>query len=323
MGRRFFLGQMAVLALGLVALNVLGSFYLRHDPSRTLIREISAAAPPVDDLFVGNSLMAAGLDLPAYQSAAGGGRRAYNLALGGSGPVEHALLLRHASRLGARRVFYGFYDTQLTEPVPAGFAELAGNRALDHYLDRETAIRLLAPGDPWAAWRIRLVSRLPLVMDRQTLWARVERLRRTLGGIGMGPAAETNRFGRAADFSLLEAQHDGDFARECREAADGHAPFNRPVADMIAFARTNGMRFVIVEMPMRGAHRSRFYARPEWTAYIKELHERARAAGADFLDASEWIADDGFGDALHLGEKGAAEFSRRLGIAQTNFPVAP
>ena len=320
MGRRFFLGQIAILALGLVVLNVAGSLYLRHDPSRTLIQEINAATPPVDDLFMGNSLMAAGLDLPAYQQAAGGARRGFNIALGGSGPVEHDLLLRHASRLGARRGFYGFYDTQLTETIPAGFVDLAGNRALDHYLDRETAIRLLVPDSPWAAWRIRLVSRLPLVVDRQTLWARVERLRRTLGDIGMGPAAETNRFGRAADFTLLEAQHDEDFVRECRAAADGHAPFSRPVSDTIAFAKTKGVRFVIVEMPMRAAHRSRFYSRPEWAAYVKNLREQARAAGADFLDASDWIADDGFGDALHLGEKGAAEFSRRLGTAQAEFP---
>ena len=320
MGRRFFLGQIAVFALGLVVLNVAGSFYLRHDPSRTLIREISAAAPPVDDFFAGNSLMAAGLDLSAYQQAVGGTRRGFNLALGGSGPVEHDLLLRHASRLGARRVFYGFYDTQLTESIPAGFADLAGNRALDHYLDRETAIHLLAPGDPWTAWRIRLVSRLPLVVDRQTLWARVERLRRTLGDIGMGPAAENNRFGRAADFNLLEAQHDEDFARECRAAADAHAPFNRPVADVIAFAKSNAMRFVIVEMPMRAAHRSRFYARPEWGVYVSDLREQAQVAGADFLDASDWIAEDGFGDALHLNAKGAAEFSRRLGTAQANLP---
>lgn len=320
MGSRFFLGQIAVLALGLVVLNVAGNLYLHHDPSRTLIREIRAAAPPVDDLFAGNSLVAAGIDLSAYREGAGA-RRALNIALGGSSPVEHDLLLRAAARLRARRVFYGFFDTQLTEPIPAGFADLAGNRALDHYLDRETAIRLLAPTDAWTAWRIRLVSRLPLVVDRQTLWMRVERLRRTLGDIGMGPAAETNRFGRAADFDLLEAQHDGDFARECRAAADRHAPFSRPVSDLIAFAKANGMRFVIVEMPMRAAHRSRFYTRPEWAAYVDDLRAHARAAGADFLDASDWIADDGFGDALHLDAKGAAEFSRRLGTAQADFPA--
>ncbi len=319
MGRRFFFGQIVVFALGLVALNVAGSLYLRHDPSRTLIREISTAAPPVDDLFAGNSLMAAGLDLPAYQQAAGGGRKGFNIALGGSSPLEHDLLLRHASRLGARRVFYGFYDTQLTDPIPTNFSELSGNRTLDHYLDRETAIRLLAPGDPWTAWRIRLVSRLPLVVDRGTLWARVERLRRTLGGIGMGPAAETNRFGRTADFGLLEAQHDEDFTRDCRAAADGHAPFSRPVADMIAWAHAHGMRFVIVEMPMRGTHRSRFYSRPEWSAYVGEMRAQARAAGVDFFDASDWVADNGFGDALHLDAKGAAEFSRRLGMVQANF----
>ena len=89
---------------------------------------------------------------------------------------------------------------------------------------------------------------------------------------------------------------------------------------MIAQARAAGMRFVIVLMPMRASHRSRFYATPAWSAYTDDLRVQMRAAGVDFLDASDWIGDDGFGDALHLGANGAAEFSRRLGRAQADFP---
>ena len=321
MNRRHFFLQLAVCALGLCAFNVAADRFMRRDPSKTLIRAIDAA-PPADDLLAGNSLMDAAADLPAYDEAARP-RRGFNIALGGSSPLEHDLLLRRAARLGARRVFYGWYDLQQTEPISPAFAHLAGNRARDHYLDRETAIRLLMPGDPWRAWRVRLVARLPLVVDRQTLWARVERLRRSLGGIGTGPAAETNRFGRVADFSGLEAAYAEDFARVCRQSIEERTPFSRPVADMLALARAGGVRFVFVEMPMRSAHRERFYSSPEWRAYVDGLRAQIGAAGADFLDASTWIADDGFGDAVHVNLRGAAEFSRRLGEEQAGFPVLP
>ena len=309
----FFVKQLLLLLAGFVAINLLSALRSGRTVPRLLLHVIDTS-PPVTDLFVGNSLMAAGLDVPAYEHAAGPGGRAVNAGLGSSEPVEHDLLLRRALRTTPGRVFYGFFDTQLTDRPIASFRDLAGNRGIVHYLYRETAIHFLCPDDPVTAWRIRLVSFLPLVYERLTTWSKVELLRRRLGEIGL-PVQATNAFGRAADFSLLEADDTARFARKCGGLAQTGAGFSAPVADMPVQAHDHGAAFCFVEMPMPSAHRRRFYATPEWSAYEAALHRRMEQCGARFVNATDWVGDDGFHDPLHLNDRGAAAFSLRLATA--------
>ena len=84
---------------------------------------------------------------------------------------------------------------------------------------------------------------------------------------------------------------------------------------MLALARRAGPAFAFVEMPMPSAHRSRFYATPEWTTYENALRKQTNENGARFINAADWIGDDGFEDPLHLNPQGAAVFSRRLAVA--------
>jgi hypothetical protein len=55
-----------------------------------------------------------------------------------------------------------------------------------------------------------LMRHLPMMVERGTCWTRVERLRPGMSQLGM-PEQRTNRFGRAADFAVLEAANPQEF----------------------------------------------------------------------------------------------------------------
>src|SRR5207244_3017163 len=130
----------------------------------------------------------------------------------------------------------------------------------------ETAIAFIAPNDPIRAWQIRLISFVPMLVERAALWAKIEKLRRGLAGFGR-PSQAANRFGRVEDFALLGPAEDA-FRRACREPLDRKSGLIAPVVDMLERGRNEGARVVIVMMPMPKTYRDRFYALAEWQRYL-------------------------------------------------------
>ncbi len=295
--------------VALAGANVAVEVVTRNAPARQLLATMQAA-PPATDLFLGDSVTAAALDVPTFDHSHPG-RRGMNLALGATKPVEHLLVYQRAAPNDGAVVYYGFFDTTLTDPVGATFSSLTGNRAIVYELDLQTATDLYGTG-PLEAWRMRLAAQLPLVVQRAALWAIVERLRRQLGSLGM-PPQKTNRFGRAEDFSQLEAADAQEFSRDCARAAAANAPFNPAVSAIVELARARKQRVVFVLMPMPSRHRSIYYGTPGWATYQEHLRRLTRQAGADWLDASDWIGDSDFADNLHMSHRGAVIFSQRIG----------
>ena len=310
--------QVALCLACLIALNVLVGRVARSSIPRQVVRNIDQS-PPITDLFVGNSLMAAGFEAGSFELA-NPGLRALNIGLGSSSPVEHDILLRRALRLGPKRVYYGIFDTQLFDRPNGGWGDLVGNRAMSYYVDLETAIGFLAPDDPIGAGLMRTIARFPLLVERYTIWARVEKVRRRLGEVGLPPVA-SSRFGRAEDFRLLESTEPAEFLRRCSAILKGREGLLAPVLDMIRRVRSGGGTCIVVEMPMTRAHRLRYYDHPEWVAQRQHAEGLVRREGGAYLVASDWIADDGFADQLHLNNAGAAEFSRK--IARAGPPGPP
>jgi hypothetical protein len=151
-----------------------------------------------------------------------------------------------------------------------------------------------------------------LLIERSAIWARVERLRRKMGEIGM-PTQATNQFGRVADFDLLEASSQDEFVRQCREALQAEAPFSGPVQALLDQAREHGTKVILVEMPIHPNHVSKFYSQPVWRELRARIREAGQNRGATYLDASQWMPrPDQFADHLHLSDAGATEFSAKL-----------
>jgi hypothetical protein len=303
----------AALAVCLLAMNFGVAYLTRNSvPRRVMHHALESQSARV--LALGNSLMAAGFEEPVFDSAAGLAPPdgAVNLSLGASSPVEQLLLLRYALAHGIRPrlLIYGFYDLQLSEPVQFSANDMIGNHALLYYLEPSYARQFysLSAHD---SLEFSAFHSIPMFVDRGAIWSKVEILRRSMAQQGMTQQA-TNQFGRAADFSLLEPASADAFRRDCLAATQ--LPLASPVAELFRRAHEAHADIVLVEMPMRHAHRAHFYETKEWSDYTSHVQELLRPYNVKFVDASEWAADDSlFEDPLHLSHQGANNFSQRIG----------
>lgn len=299
--------QLTLLSAMVFIANIAVMALARNSNPRQLLRK--DAPPPATHLFFGNSTTAAGFDEHAFAQAYGD-CRPLNLGIGSTSPVEHYLLFRSWSSRSGVVVGYGFFDLQLTDVPEGSWGSLIGNRAMAYYIEPELAVSLYAHDSVVRAATMRLVGRVPMLVERLTVWAKVERVRRRLGEIGF-PQAARNQFGRVDDFTQLELD-EGEFRRRCAEAVELSRPLSVPVARMLSETISNGGQFVFVEMPMPAEHRSRYYSCPEWQTYRNYLRVMIARAKGRYVAAADWILDIGFSDPLHLNESGAREFSQRL-----------
>ena len=300
--------QMAI-ALCCLAVANLGVHWLSQT---TLPRKVLARgqnSPPATDLFLGNSLIVAGIDEDALCAEAPE-RIPLELALGGTGPVEHLLIYREQHRHGHASVFYGFFDTQLTNAAYLKGVEHRGNRTVAYYTDPETASQYYYPDSPWDRSLFLLGSTISLFVERHAVWGKVEALRRRLDRFGL-PARATNEFGRADDFTSLETPVE-DHIEHCRRFVRGEQGLDPALLGLIDTAKRRGAKFTIIEMPMPERHRKRYYESPEWLAYRQKLTDTLHTLDVSYLNASDWVPEDGFHDILHLNAVGAERFSKRL-----------
>jgi len=265
-------------------------------------------------LAIGNSLIAAGFDAAAFDRGMGleGETGAVNLGLGASTVVEQLLLMRHALHQGMspKLLVYGFFDFQLTTPISLATRDFIGNRSILYYLEPEYGLGFY---DISTHDRIEfeVMRHSRMMVDRWSMWTKVEFLRRSMAEIGM-PSQETNRFGRASDFSLLEAADTPAFVEECGRGE--RQDLVAAVKEMIRQAREAGMTVAFVEMPMHPTHLSRYYDTRAWDAYRGHMRDLLEAMGVIYVDAGRWIPDgELFDDALHLKKEGAERFSLMLG----------
>jgi hypothetical protein len=319
--KRQLIFSTAVLMAGLAVMNLVIVFLTRNSRPRQVMRH-ARESQPASVVALGNSLVAAGFDESAFDSGAGlsAPRGSADLGLGATTPVEHLLLLRYALSNGIRPrlVLYGFYDFQLTTPVQFTISELFGNHAMLYYVEPLYARRFysLPLHD---AFQFRAMHAFPMFADRGAIWAKVEILRRAIAQQGM-PAEISNSMGRAADFSLLEATDANDFHLQCEAAVN--LPLIPPVGEILRQAHDLGLSITVVEMPMREQHRRLFYGMPCWSQYTTHIRNLLAPYGAIYVDASGWIQDESlFDDPLHLSERGAAQFSQRLGSVLA--PLSP
>jgi hypothetical protein len=317
--RRQFCGALAVCLAVLAAGNYAVGRLTAHTVSRRLLADTREAGH-ARVIALGNSLMRSGFVPEVFSPPVtpGGHSPAFNLAMGASTPVEQLLLLRAGlqSFTAPRLLFYGFYDFQLTDPVSFSNADMIGNHDILYYQEPEFARRHYQMSRYEAAV-FEIDRRASLLAERGAVWAKVELLRRGLGQQGM-PVEASNQFGRAADFTLLEARNHEEFERHC--AAASLAGLNAPVAEIIREAQQRGIKVVFVVMPLPPRHVEAFYDSGGWSTYQRHLRRLLAAQSVSYLDASRWISDpEKFGDALHLTPAGADGFSRHLGELCSNL----
>ncbi|HUL15990.1 MAG TPA: hypothetical protein VLV88_08335 [Terriglobales bacterium] len=313
LSKRQFVLALAITLAVVAAINVVLALLAHRTLPRRIMRR-AADSPSAEVLAIGNSLMVAGFHESSFDSAAAvlPAHAAVNLGLGASTPVEQLLLFRYAIAHGMRPrlLLYGFYDFQLTDPVTMTNADLIGNRAILYYLEPEYARRFYSlPAHDVVEFEV--MRFFPMFVERGAVWSKVEEFRRFLSQQGL-PHERTNQFGRASDFSLLEAASSQEFAHHCDSALS--AGLASPVEELLRQAHAAAIPVVVIEMPMSPFHRRAFYSSPSWPAYVSHLRSLLAPYDASFVDASDWITDGSlFADNLHLSASGGQEFSRRLG----------
>ena len=323
--RNFLLACLVCIGV-VIVFNVAAGFAARKLPPQQLIERIDRSAGGVKTVFLGDSQMEAGADPAAFTEAcaeAGQDQPAISIGLGATKGSEHCVLLEHllGKAPAAESVFYGFYDNLLTEPVPAAWHELGGNRAVS-FLFAERSAQLLFPDDRQKQWALRIAAHVPMIAERLAIWARVERTRRRLAAIGL-PPAEASRFGRAADFAAAEPSDIPAFEANLLSAAVDQRPFNSSFAQIVQRSRERGLKFHLVMMPVPLRHRERFYSSEAWARYQAYVSGAITAAGGQFIDASDWVADQHFADPLHVDAEGARIFSARLARETCGSTSAP
>jgi hypothetical protein len=269
--RQFFAALLVCLAI-LAAGNLVVQRLTAHTVSRRLVADARAASS-AQIIALGNSLMRSGFVPEAFAPPVPPQEQspAFNLAMGASTPVEQLLLLR--AGLGSfskpRLILYGFYDFQLTEAVTLSNADLIGNHDILYYQESRFARRYFSM-TPYESAAFEATRRLPMLAERGAVWAKVELLRRYLGGQGV-PAEARNPFGRVADFTLLEAKSREEFERHCAVASQ--AELNAAVAEIIREAQERGMQVVFIVMPLPPRHVETFYDTPAWKAYQRHIEQ--------------------------------------------------
>ena len=328
--KRLFVAAGVALAI-LVGYNALISIAARTSLRQAARASLERIPPEVNCVFLGNSLVEAGCDVPAF--IAGWPQRAgtikpVNLALGATTPVEHWLILNRALKqpIKVKYLIYGFFDDQLNAPVRGDWADLVGNRAFSYYFPDEAA-EFYAPGSTLKKWQLGVTERVPMLSERSSLWGEVELLRRRLDEVGM-PPRKINRFGRVDDFKTLESDDTASFTRRCESVMAGKSGFSPPIREIVRLGRAHGAIVVFVEMPVPTRHRRVFYGAPVWPQMRDYVQSLAWEEGAVFLSACDWVKDDSyFEDSMHLNEAGAKLFSWRLAVTlsrlEMDAPSAP
>lgn len=289
---------------------------------RQTIRRIESAPSAIDVLGIGNSLIAAGFDSVAVeQTFLKSGRPcvAVNGGLGGSGVIEHLALARLALRRhSVKFLLYGFFDRSMTVDAVKN-SDLIGNRNMLYYQEPQLALRY-AHFDAIDRLSFELCRSTALLRERGSVWAKVENLRRRMSALGTAPQ-QTNRFGRTADFALLEASDSNSFMLSCQKLIQSGNFLSAPVQALLQQARQHGVKVIVIEMPVHPSHLASFYALPIWDEFRNATRLAVERSGATYLNASAWIPGEGlFADRLHLSEEGAGEFSRMAAAYLMRLP---
>jgi len=305
----------------LLVYNVAIRVTARNSQRHHMLAVLDQLPPSTDCIFLGNSLVEAGCDVAAFNTAwpgtnSGQSIMPANLALGATTPVEHCVILKRALNkpLPLKFLIYGFFDDQLNVPPKGNWSDLVGNRAFSYYFPKEAA-SLYAPGSRLKKWELMITGHIPMLAERSSLWGKVESIRRSFEQIGM-PRQKVNRFGRVEDFAALESKDVESFIDRCNAVVHENRGFSLAVRQIIDLAHERGAAVILVEMPMPSRHRKIFYSTAAWADLRSHLQLLANEEKAIYLPASDWVQDDQkFEDATHLNEEGARYFSAQLAAA--------
>jgi hypothetical protein len=298
-----------VVAAGLVILDIGITVIERNNPTRILAARLQQASNN-DYLFLGNSLMAEGIDTVVCSKQR---LTCMNAGIGSTQSSEHAAIAQEAIASGVRgKMIYGFMDLTLSESPEPGWK---GNRSIAFHL-KNVNIPESYGLTGVSRYDFILRQNVPLLTYKDSLWAKVER------------QSATNTLGRASDYSALVDGSPEMFAARVRKAMAKTWLLCPEVMRLLNAAAKDGREVVFVVMPMPAKHRNAYYRTPDWQAYLDRLATELDTLGARLVNMDEMALDSDFADEVHLSPAGATAFTEfllpelvRARIPRTGNPV--
>ena len=304
------------LCLGVIALfNIYLAFDL-ESPPKLIIRNLRQQSK-IDMLFLGNSLLNRALDEDAFKDSWPGPvapPALFNACLPASSPVEHYLFAREAFRdhPSIKYVVYDIYDRQLTEIPIGNWDQLVGGMAMAYYVEPDIAKSLYYPGSNYDQMRFRLISFIPMLRERFSVWHHIENQRHRMERAGMPPILDKGAL--VSVFHELGYPEKTQFIRDCKSAVQNSSGFTPAIEFLFRLAAEKGSKVFVIDMPMQSNHREFYYSSSAWIRYRGYLKEKLEARGITFVDATDWAQDSDFLDDIHLNDEGAKKFSCRLSV---------
>jgi hypothetical protein len=271
---------------------------------------------------LGSSRTLMGIDGSAFDGVAAVDGRAFvgfNFGLVAAGPVRQWLTLRRILAEGVRPdvVLIEVATPFFSAPGPGRFCEEEGLKSIRLSAAEVLAVRpfLARPDRLRNAW---LRAHLPpcTAQRRALVGALVPNWgappghdfhHNQMDARGWAPfpkpAVGPEEFARSA--RLSEASYHATL-RDFRAAPGGLVA----LADTLAECQRLQIRAAVVQAPEHSLFRAWGCTARPWL--VAEVRRLAAAAGSEFIDAVDWVGDDGFWDPHHLLPGGAAVYSRRL-----------
>jgi hypothetical protein len=292
------------------------------------LRALAAAArggpTPLTVVMLGSSRVGYGFDARRFARHSDVGRPviAANFGVPGAGPVTQALYARRLLGEGPRpevvllevlpRMFAATPDGVPGEFGPSLAIRMRASEldVLRSYGYPEAALRTAwweATLSPTFARRFSLMSMFSPSSVRGEMrddWSW------TSDPAGWNPS-QARRIDPRAKADAVERSR-VEYEQPLAGLSDGLEPNAcRALADTLALLRREGVRAAVVVMPEASVMRG--WTPPDGDALLRAwLTQLATNANVPFIDAREWVDDDGFLDAHHLLQSGAAVFTDRL-----------
>jgi len=310
-----------VVASGLLVMNLGVTLIERNNPARALAGRLQKASQN-DYVFIGNSLIAAGIDTGVCHEQH---LACLNAGIGSTQTSEHAAIAEEAIATGIQgKLVYGFMDLALSESPEPGWK---GNRAIAFHLKKVNIPKSYGLS-AISGLEFTFRKNIPVFTYQDSMWAKVERVRRVISDKSLARRTASNTFGRASDFSALEDGSSERFAARVRNAMAKTSLLCPEVMRLLNAAAKDGREVVFVVMPMPAKHRNAYYRTPDWQAYLDRLATELDARGARLVNMDEMAVDSDFSDAVHLSPTGATAFTEfllpelvRARIPRTGNPI--
>ena len=249
MSRNRYFAQLGVAFLIFLVFNVVILQRSHRLPSRTHLLKLDHASR-FETLFVGNSLIANGVNTDAFTQASGGRfGTPLNLGLNSSMSVEHLMLSRRALKKEPHiKLFvYGCFFSLLTDRADYSKG-LTGHQTLSYVLEPNISSRYYTHNLTEES-RFFIYSHVPYLMEQNTFWQKVEQFRRRLASLGVA-SEETNSMGRVNDFRNLVTSDRAKIKAAFEDIMAQDQGLSSQVGDLLKLARDHTERVVVVNMPV-------------------------------------------------------------------------